>query len=613
MCGISVIYHLQQGPVDRQAAAELAEKLRHRGPDQSGFWAADGIALSHRRLSIIDLSENGANPMPNEDESLRLVANGEIYNFRELRAGLLERGHRFRSQTDTEVLLHLYEEKGTACVHDLNGMFAFAIWDSRARRLFLARDRFGVKPLYYTRQGSLFSFASEIKAFLALRDFRARLDLKALDEHLSFQNTLSDRTFFEGVKMLPPGSFLVAENGGVQIQKYWDYAPQPDETLSFDACSERLAELFEQSVRRQMVSDVPVGSYLSGGMDTGAITAVAGRILQPLHTFTCGFAVRSGMSEEELSFDESAQAREMAQLFGTRHHAITLDAQAMAPVFPAVVWHLDEPRVGISYQVYLIAEVISRHVKVVLSGVGGDELFAGYPWRYESLVSQHGEAFLRAHYAQVARLLTDEEKAGLWTGAIRARLRGHSTFDVFQKTHQSIRCENPLDRLLAFDFKTFLHGLLVVDDKLSMAHSVEARVPFLDNALVDFAVRIPSGFKLREGQGKAVLRKAMQPLLPPGAAGRRKQGFTPPDGSWYKNENRAAVEELVLGERAKGRGLFEPKALRVILDDHMAGRRNHRFLIWSLMSLEWWQRIFIDQEPFSVNALAGQTPRENLR
>ena len=597
MCGIAGLFSLAGEPVSAARIQRMCDLIEHRGPDDSGLWVNGPVGLGHRRLSIIDLSTRGRNPMPNEDESIWLIFNGEIYNYRELRPGLIERGHSFRSETDSEVIIHLYEEMGPSFIGELNGMFAFALWDARHRRLLLGRDRFGVKPLYYSLIGKTLAFASEVKAFLALPDFKVSVDPFALAEHFTFQNTFGKRTFFDGVNLLPAGHYLLCEDGESRMQQYWDLRFQPDTRVGLDEWARRLRERFESAVTRQLVSDVPLGTYLSGGMDTGAISAIAARRIPNMHTFTCGFDVPEGASALERHFDERDESHSLARTLGTIHHELGLGPEAMAPALPYVVWHLDEPRVGISYQVYYTAEMIRRYVTVVLSGVGGDELFAGYPWRYAPVLELEGGSFETEYYKQCIRFLTDEEKRLLFTEEINQALGDFSTFDSFRSMLNGADGYDPLHRALYFDFKTFLNGLLIVDDKLAMAHSIEGRVPFLDNELVDMVARIPSEFKLKGGQSKIVLKQAMRGLLPDETLHRRKQGFTPPDASWYKQSAISYIRDLILSPRAVDRGYFQPSYIEKILDDHLNDRRDNRFLIWSLMSFEWWNRLFIDREP----------------
>ena len=471
MCGIAGLRNLTEEPVSAEQVRHMCDLLQHRGPDDSGVWANGPVGLGHRRLSIIDLSSRARNPMPNEDESVWLIFNGEIYNYKDFRSDLLRRGHVFRSETDSEVVIHLYEEMGADCVAELNGMFAFALWDERQRRLLLARDRFGVKPLYYTTVGDTLAFASEVKAFLALPDFRAAPDPFALAEHFTFQNTFGDRTFFKGVKLLPAGHYLLCQDGHSDLRQYWDLCFQPDSGLSLPEWAGRLRECFEAAVNRQLVSDVPLGTYLSGGMDTGAISAVAARRIPKMHTFTCGFDLPENASKLERHFDERDESHSLARLLGTVHHELELGPEAMVPALPRVVWHLDEPRAGISYQVYYTAEMVRRYVTVVLSGVGGDELFAGYPWRYERVLESSNGDFENEYYRNWIRLLTDEEKRALFTTEFNRALGDFSTFDSFRAVLEGANGFDPLHKALYFDFKTFLNGLLIVDDKLAMAHS----------------------------------------------------------------------------------------------------------------------------------------------
>jgi asparagine synthase (glutamine-hydrolysing) len=597
MCGIAGLVSLTGEKVSVHQVKAMCDMIAHRGPDDQGQWASGSVALGHRRLSIIDLSPRGHNPMPNEDETVWVVFNGEIYNYKDLRPGLLERGHSFRSETDTEVIIHLYEELGADFITKLNGMFALALWDSRNNRLLLARDRFGVKPLYYTMVGKTVAFASEIKAFLALPDFNVSPDLPALAEHFTFQNTFGERTLFANVRLLPAGHYLLCQNGDIETRPYWDLQFETDHTRGIERWALDLRECFEQAVERQLMSDVPLGSYLSGGMDTGVISAVAARRISNMHTFTCGFDLPEDASELEQHFDERKESHRLAAQLRTIHHELELGPEAMAAALPRVVWHLDEPRVGISYQVYYTAEMIRRYVTVVLSGVGGDELFAGYPWRYETIAGLNPDSFETEYYRQWIRFLTDEEKRSLFTGEVNRALRGFSTRDSFRAALNGFVGGDSLHRALYIDFKTFLNGLLLVDDKLSMAHSVEARVPFLDNDLVDLVCRIPSELKLRSGESKIVLRRAMRGLLPAETLQRRKQGFTPPDQSWYKQSALAYIRRLILSPRALERGYFEPTYVEKIIDDHLNDRRNNRFLIWSLMCFEWWNRLFVDREP----------------
>ena len=608
MCGIAGFIRLdgRTAPPDGSALSlvkGMSQLLAHRGPDDEGYLATGPVALGHRRLSIIDLSPRGRNPMPNEDGTVQLVFNGEIYNHRDLRTDLERRGHTFRSDTDGEVIVHLWEEHGADCVARLNGMFAIALWDERRRILFLARDRFGVKPLYHTVTGGLFAFASEAKAFLALPSFRAEPDPIGLFQHLTFQNTFGSRTLWDGVHLLPAGHWLQVRGECVTEGEYWDLQFEPDGSRSVAYWVQGLRERFEAAVQRQLMSDVPVGSFLSGGMDTGSITAVAARTLPSMHTFTCGFTVPDACSDLERYFDERSDARDLAQRLGTVHHELEIGQEDMEPILSRVVWHLDDARVGISYPVYATAEMIHRHVTVVLSGVGGDELFAGYPWRYALAAEFAPDEFDRRYYDIWSRLLPEDRSRRLFTADLLQKVGDFSPYEAFTEAlkgappaHRGNGRAN-LDRAFYFDFKTFLNGLLLVDDHLSMAHAVESRVPFLDNDFVDFTARIPPDLKLREGQGKWILREAMRGLLPDHVLDRRKQGFTPPDRTWYKSHSLSYIRGLLLARPARDRGFFQPREVERVLEEHTSDRHDHRFLLWSLMCFEWWNRLFVDRHP----------------
>jgi asparagine synthase (glutamine-hydrolysing) len=593
MCGIAGILDLRSRVVaDAEGEIEaMAEAIRHRGPDDAGHFVGDGVALANRRLAIIDVSRAGHQPMANEDGSLVIVYNGELYNFPDLMADLKARGHRFKSRTDTEVVLHAYEEWGDDCLERFNGMFAFAIWDRRRRRLFLARDRFGIKPLYYATDNGRFLFASEVKALLQAGIPR-RVSPEALVEYFTFQNVFSDRTLFDGVCLLPAGHTLTVSEDGVEARRYWDLEPDPDESVSEDAWAERIRAAFEAAVTRQLISDVPLGSYLSGGMDSGSIVAVASDHVPRLMTFTGGFDL-SSVTGLELVFDERADAELVASRFKTQHYEMVMHAGDMAWVLPELVWHLEDLRVGMSYQNYYIAGLASKFVKVSLAGAGGDELFGGYPWRYELVETGVGD-FDRVYYDYWARLVPDAEKPEFFAPEIWAQGSQHAPYDVFRDVLAPVDGFDPLTKALYFEAKTFLHGLLVVEDKVSMAHSLEARVPFLDNELVDLVVRIPSRLKHADPGGKRLLRRAMKGLLPDEIVEKRKQGFSPPDQSWYRGPTMDYIGETLLDPRCLGRGYFQPAYVRRILEEHLDGRVNHRLLIWSLLSFEWWNRLFMD-------------------
>ena len=623
MCGIVGIYHLNGSPVSSVMLRKMTDAIAHRGPDGEGFYTDSFIGLGHRRRAIIDLSPAGHQPMITKDGQFVLVYNGEIYNFQELRLELESLGYQFHSRTDSEVVLYAYAEWGEKALDKFNGMYAFSLWDRRRQELFLARDRYGIKPLYYTYQGNTFLFASEVKAIMAHPAYQAGLDREALVEYFTFQNFFTDRTLFENVKLLPAGCFLripLGSLGSAQPQRYWDY----DFTESENPRDEReyieeLDRLFQQAVNRQLISDVDVGSYLSGGMDSGSITAVAAKQLPYIKTFTCGFDLHSA-SGIELGFDERDQAELMSYLFKTEHYEMVLKAGDMERVMPRLAWHIEEPRVGQSYPNFYAAQLASKFVKVVLSGAGGDELFGGYPWRYYRAVTNGFENFVDQYYAYWQRLIPNtiiqQAFRPIWSDVSHVWTR-----DIFRDVFstQTTKLETPEDCInqsLYFEAKTFLHGLLVVEDKLSMAHSMETRVPFLDNDLVTFAMRMPVKWKLahlgdivrlnenepgrkpdkyyrKTRDGKLLLRKVMEQHIPIEITKAVKQGFSAPDASWFKGESIDYVRREILGGRTRLYDYLDREVVHSLVEDHIEGRQNRRLLVWSLLSFEWWLRKFL--------------------
>jgi len=593
MCGIAGLLRRDGAPADGEVVRAMAAALRHRGPDGEGIHLDGPLGLGHRRLAILDLTPAASQPMANEDGTVWIVYNGELYNHTELATDLRARGHRYRSRSDTETVLHAYEEWGEGCLPRFNGIFAFAVWDTPRRRLLLARDRFGVKPLYYRLTDEALLFASEVKGILAAPDVEVRVDSEALGEYFTFQNILTDRTLFAGVRLLPPATTLVAEGGRLRDHRFWEPLRGRRRWREPEA-AEAVRATFEAAVERQLMSDVPVGAYLSGGIDSASITAVASRRIPRLMTFTGGFDL-SSVAGLELAFDERADAERISAAAGTEHYEMVLHAGDLAWALPRVVWHLEDLRVGMSYQNYYIARLASRFVKVVLAGAGGDELFGGYPWRYAAVSDCHDEeAFALRHYRYWCRLVPDEAKADFFTPDVWARICAHSPAEVHRSLIAPSRGMHPVDRALDFEARTFLHGLLVVEDKLSMAHGLEARVPFLDNALADLALSIPWDLKVAGEEGKRVLRQAMHGLLPEGILHKRKQGFSPPDESWYRGQTMRYLQQILLDPKALERGYFQPAAIRRAIDEHVSGRANHRLLLWSLLCFEWWNRIFLD-------------------
>lgn len=622
MCGISGLVHMNGAPVSAGVLQKMTDAIAHRGPDGEGHWVEGGVGLGHRRLSIIDLSQGGHQPMPSPDERFVLTYNGELYNYRELRRELEARGRRFASSSDTEVLLAALQEWGMEALSRFNGMLAFGLWDRKERRLFLARDRYGIKPLYYMAQGNSFAFASEQKAILASGEFHRSLDKPALLEYFTFQNFFTDRTLIDGMHMLPAGCYgvldLARPDAGIQVTRYWDYHFQePAQPADPREYREELDRLFEQAVNRQLMADVELGSYLSGGMDSGSITAVAARSIPDLKTFTCGFDLSSA-SGIELSFDERTKAEAMSAMFKTEHYEMVLKAGDMERAMKKLAFHIEEPRVGQSYPNFYAAKLASKFVKVVLSGAGGDELFGGYPWRYyRAAVSDNFEHYVSQYYAFWQRLLDDRSLRRLFA-PIWEDVKDVDTRDIFRNVfihHQNelSRPEDYINHSLYFEAKTFLHGLLVVEDKLSMAHGLESRVPFLDNDLVDFAMACPVGLKLnnlaevirinenepgnkqalhfqKTNDGKQILRDMMRSYIPADIAGGVKQGFSAPDASWFKGESIDFVRRVLMEGAPKIYDITDGSVLCELVNDHLTGTENRRLFIWSLLGVEHWLR-----------------------
>lgn len=623
MCGIAGIFHRDGKPASPVTLKAMTDLIAHRGPDGEGQYIDGALALGHRRLSVIDLSDAARQPMTTRDGRYVLTYNGEIYNFHELKGQLSALGHTFHSNGDSEVLLAALAQWGLSALYKLNGMFAFGIWDNVARTLTVARDRFGVKPVYYTQVDGAFLFASEIKAFRAFPGFETRMNIGGLAEYLTFQNFFSNETLFKDVKLLPAGSYIKIGEGRApaQPQIYWDFHFQePERAISDADAVDELDRLFQQAVSRQVISDVDVGSYLSGGMDSGSITAIAARQMPFMRTFTVGFDLNSA-SGVELGYDERAKAEHMSYLFKTEHYEMVLKAGDMERAIPKLAWHLEEPRVGQCYPNWYAAKLASKFVKVVLSGTGGDELFAGYPWRYyRAVVNDDFDHYVEKYSSFWQRLIPvdvlPQVMAPVWAEA--STVSTQQIFrDVFHEhAHQLTRPEDYINHSLYFEAKTFMNGLLIVDDKLAMAHGLEGRVPFLDNDLVDFAMRLPARMKLgnltevvrlnenepggksdryfeKTRDGKLILREMMARHIPSQIADREKQGFSAPDASWFKGESIDYVKRRLMNDRARIYEYLDQKAVRRLIDDHLEGRQNRRLLIWSLLNLEQWCESFL--------------------
>lgn len=619
MCGITGYINLSPEPASLVELRRMTDAIAHRGPDGEGHWIDGGIAIGHRRLSIIDLSPAGHQPMVSPEHRYVLSYNGEIYNYRELRSELEAMGYWFRSHTDSEVVLHAFDQWGPESVSKFNGMFAFAIWDRKEKKLFLARDRFGVKPLYYANQDGVFSFGSEQKAIFSKRGFRKEVNKEALLEYFTFQNIFTHQTLLKDIFLLPAGHYATLDlqnDAQLEMVRYWDYRfREPENPRSKGEYVEELNWLFNQAVQRQLVGDVELGCYLSGGMDSGSITAIASQHFPYLKSFTCGFDLSSA-SGIELAFDERSKAEAMSARFKTEHYEMVLKAGDMERCLPKLAWHLEEPRVGQSYPNYYAAKLASKFVKVVLSGSGGDELFGGYPWRYYRAANCLSfQEFIDKYYQYWQRLATNsqirEMFAPVWKEVSHVWTR-----DIFRdvfSTHENELCnpEDYINHCLYFEAKTFLHGLFIVEDKLSMAYGLESRVPFMDNDLVDFAMNCPVRLKLnnltnvlqlnendaankkesyfkKTNDGKQILRDMMSVYIPEKIVNAEKQGFSSPDASWFKGDSIEFVRRALLNGNAKIYDILDRKSVVGLITQHLDGEQNKRLLIWSLLNIEEW-------------------------
>lgn len=621
MCGITGILNFNGSSVSSITLRRMTDAIAHRGPDGEGYYIDNFIGLGHRRLAIIDLSPAGQQPMVSEDRQFALIYNGEIYNFQEIRAELETLGHKFRSRTDSEVILYAYAQWKEECLKRFNGMFAFAIWDKSHQELFLARDRYGIKPLYYWQDDRVFLFSSEIKAFLKHPQFKVILDLETLLEYFTFQNTLTYKTLFKNVKLLPPGCFMkISFKDNIKIVQYWDFNFQEEKNVKSEHdYLEELDRLFKQAVKRQLISDVEIGSYLSGGIDSGSVVAVASQYFKDLKTFCIGFDLSSA-SGLELSFDERQKAERVSYLYQTEHYEMVLKSGDMKRCLPRLIWALEDLRMGQSYPNFYASKLAARFVKVCLTGAGGDELFAGYPWRYYRISkSKNFDEYINGYYKYWQRLVPNKILKELFS-PIWNQVKDVWTEDIFKNVFNncSINSKSPEDYInysLYFETKTFLHGLLVVDDKLSMAHGLELRVPFLDNDLVDFALKVPVRLKLKDigrvmnidedeiakrekyfkkmQDGKIILRKVLGKYVGKWVMNQHKQGFSGPDASWFKGESIDYVKELLLEKKAKIYNYFNPTIVNALIDEHLKGKQNRRLFIWSLLNFEHWCREYL--------------------
>lgn len=661
MCGIVGAISLEAKSICVDYAKPMTDKISHRGPDDVGYlffhtgsrhnndklsffqnltddkfkniddmlptiesnsikrelYLHDyDLFLGHRRLAILDISYAGHQPMSDLSKNIWIVYNGEIYNFQEIRNELIKIGHKFKSHTDTEVIIYAYIEWGEKCIEKFNGMFSFCIYDNLKKRIILARDRYGIKPLYYhlTKNNTLV-FASEIKSILEYKDYESKIDKEALLEYFTFQNIFTNKTFHKNIQILEAGHFLDINLKTKDIKniKFWDFNFKEENFKDEKECIEELDRLLNQAVKRQLIADVPIGSYLSGGLDSGSIVAIASKNIPWLNTFTVGFDLNS-TNGIELGFDERAKSEYMSYKFKTEHYEMVLKSGDMERCLSDFAYHLEEPRVGQSYPNYYAAKLASKFSKVVLGGAGGDELFAGYPWRYYKAINNiNFDDYIDKYYGFWKRLLPNKDLKDLFRPIIKD-VENVWTRDIFsnifinKETKQTP--EEYINDSLYFEAKTFLHGLLVVEDKLSMAHSLETRVPFLDNDLVDFVQKIPVKFKLKNlksvinvdentigklqktNDGKIILRKAMKKYIPSEINDAIKQGFSSPDESWFRGDSIDFVKIKLLNKDAKIYSYFDKKTVERLLEEHLNGKQNRRLFIWSLLNFEEFVQIY---------------------
>jgi asparagine synthase (glutamine-hydrolysing) len=651
MCGFAGIVHFDaRQHVDVDRLRRMRDVMSHRGPDGSGLFTDGAVGLSHRRLAIVDVSTAGEQPMANEDGRVWIAFNGEIYNHAVLRPGLEARGHRYRSRCDTETILHQYEEDGDRVVEKLHGMFAFAIWDKNKQELLLARDRLGIKPLYYASTGSELVFGSEIKALFASGCIRPRFNAEVLPEFLSTRFVSGDDTFFHGIRKLLPGHVLTwSAAKGIRTRRYW-HLPAPSPELSdvpYDVQAKDLRARLEASVESHLMSDVPLGVFLSGGLDSSALAAMmsrlraqgasSGQARDPVQSFSVGFA------EEEAN--ELPYARMVAKAIGAEHRDVTVTPSDFFDALPHLVWHEDEPiAFPSSVPLYFVARLARNHVKVVLTGEGADELFLGYN-RYR--VTMWNDRLGRPYWAAMPQAVRNGvrrmvqalpsrlgrvgertflaldpgirnlflENFAVYTEGFQRQLLSHpEMLDSRDPYAVQMQCYdeapgNILDRLSRTDLQTYLHELLMKQDQMSMAASIESRVPFLDDRLVEHVAALPSDRKVRMWQTKAIFRDAVRDLIPAEILTRKKMGFPVPVGAWLRDGFWPIVQEFVLGPRATSRGFFDRSSLVRMADDHRSGRGKHGDRLWLLVNLEIWQRIFCEgEDPASVMQVLNANP-----
>lgn len=591
MCGIAGIVSRDR-PIRPQILERMCATMRHRGPDSRGVFVDGNAGLAVQRLAVID-REHGDQPISNEDGSVVVVLNGEIYNYKQLRSELLRAGHRFRTASDTEVVVHLYEELGEGCVERLRGMFAFAVWDSRRRKLMLARDRVGKKPLFYSQLDGGLLFASEPRALLASGDVPRDIDFSAIDLFLHYCTVPGDASAFAAIRKVPPAHVLVWRDCRLSSNRYWrlSYRNRTQAHREEEVC-ERIRELLLDSTRLRLQSDVPVGALLSGGVDSsGVVAAMAQLGVAPLKTFSVGFGVPE--------FDESSYAREVARSVGADHHEIRLDASALS-MLPRLVWHYGEPFADSSaLATFAVAELASGQVTVVLNGDGGDESFAGYQryLRFADAGDDAAEQPYDRYAVRRARSYFDaDERRSLYEPGFRDALPERDWRAVLREPYLASGASNVIERLLDADVQTYLpDDLLVKMDTATMAHSVEARSPLLDHEMMELAASLPLSAKLGEGETKRIFKRALRAWLPDRIIDRPKMGFMIPVGSWLRHDFRSLAADVLLDPVTLNRGMFRELRLRELIAEHLDGSGQHEYRLWTLIVFELWLRTYIDR------------------
>lgn len=632
MCGITGILRIspEANGFESDLIDRMTDSLAHRGPSDRGVWSDDLISLGSRRLSVIDLSPAGRMPMSNEDGTIQIVYNGELYNFRELkeRFELVERGHVFRSRTDTEVLIHLYEELGIEMVRYLNGMYGLAIWDSRSQQLYLIRDHAGIKPLFYQSDGRYFRFGSEIKAILADGRVPRRPSLQALHDYLSFDYVPGPNTAFAGIYELPPGHWMsVDREGKIEIRRFWDLSWEPDQTIGEKAACSRALELMDQSVRRQLIADVPIGVMLSGGLDSSTIVALMHRhVSEPIRTYSVGF--------EDKSFNELPYARIVAGKFRTIQREVVVTPALVRELLPVYLSYIDEPYAdGSAIPTYCVCQLAKDEVVVVLSGEGGDEIFAGYDtysaykasemfkavpaWLRRSLIAPIvnslpvsdkklslefklkrfiGGQDLSPELAHLwwRIVLTESRKLELYTDEVLEHFVPQASDRFFIEEFKRARAQDDLARIMQIDASVFLpDDLMIKNDRMSMAHSLEARVPLTDTELIRYLATVPAEIKLPGLRKKNIMRGAMAGILPPKILDKKKVGLEMPYSRWFKNELRDLIDKYLGPKQIYERRMLRPEAVKALVDEHLRGRRDHGRALWGLINYMVWLELYI--------------------